>query len=169
MEVGAFAVIVMLEGVSLVAIQSLIVDIRQESDSEREGEERSDGAKRVRFRWQTVQERRTNVETTNWPRRRAPQEDSMVPRRRFILGKKGVEASVDGVLGGFGKPSSGGPSGRSSTAIASPASVSGGNATGSMHEPSQVKFANAPDYAVPSLTFSYNAGGSQAVNIIFCH
>ncbi|XP_031267507.1 uncharacterized protein LOC116125932 isoform X2 [Pistacia vera] len=30
-----------------------------------------------------------------------------------------------------------------------------------MHEPAQVKFANASDYAVPSLTFSYNAGGSQ--------
>ncbi|KAJ0038269.1 hypothetical protein Pint_22584 [Pistacia integerrima] len=137
----------MLEGVSLVAIQSLIVDIRQESESEREREERGDGAKRVRFRWQTVQERRTNVETTNWPRRPAPQEDSVVPRTRFILGKV--------------QPSSGGPSGGSSTAIASPASVSGGNATGSMHETAQVKFANATDYAVPSLTFSYNAGGSQ--------
>ncbi|KAJ0095162.1 hypothetical protein Patl1_15751 [Pistacia atlantica] len=57
------------------------------------------------------------------------------------------------------QPSSGGPSTGSSTAIASPASVSGGAATGSMREPAQVKFANAHDYAVPSLTFSYNAGG----------
>ncbi|KAJ0018810.1 hypothetical protein Pint_11368 [Pistacia integerrima] len=78
-------------------------EIRRETESEREREERGDGAKGVRFKWQTVQERRRNVERTNWRRRRAPQEDSVVPRRRFILGKKGVEASVDGVLGGFGK------------------------------------------------------------------
>ncbi|KAJ0038947.1 hypothetical protein Pint_22630 [Pistacia integerrima] len=152
MEVGGFAAIVMLEGVSLVAIQSLIVDIRQESESEREREERGDGAKWVRFRWQTVQECRTNVETTNCPRRPAPQEKKTQWYREGVSYWDGVEASVDGVLGGFGG---------SSTAIASPASVSGGNATGSMHEPAQVKSANASDYAVPSLTFSYNAGGSQ--------
>ncbi|KAJ0094178.1 hypothetical protein Patl1_15802 [Pistacia atlantica] len=59
------------------------------------------------------------------------------------------------------QPSSGGPSGGSSTAMASPCFAFGGTAIGSMHEPAQVKFANAPAYAVPSLTFSYNTGGSQ--------
>lgn len=71
------------------------------------------------------------------------------------------------------QPYSGGPSEGSSTAIASAASVSGGTVTGPMHEPSQVKFSNVSDFAIPPLTSSYNAGGSQqstssSVSASFC-